>query len=329
MKLTDNQQKVFEAISEECNTAKSIAEKIGSTAQSVNSTLTALEKKELITKNKDKTVSRIAGESQTPDPGSPVSDPQSPVPVLIPYLKSQAAGDELKYALRSFEANLQTDIQVIVIGDREDWFNEENITHIPVDVHSLTVEGKEKTDPQADVANKILTAIASLELSGEFILTYDDVFILGQTEKYELLPYAFGELSKAGSTNSEYRRKAEKTAEILQKKGLKTIRYDAHTPVILDAESISAIISEHKALERGLLIKSLYFNTHRPDYRPVQVNGGLHDPVLASIYRADPQLGPLHDAVKNRKFMNCNTAGWKAVYPIMKSLFPEKSKFEK
>lgn len=310
--LTEKQQEVFDAISDETNTAKAIAEKLDTTVQSVNSTLTALEKKELITKNEDKTVYRL------PLTDTPSTDT---LPVLIPYLAAEAAGEELKYALRSLDKNLQTDIQVIVVGDEEDWFHDENITHIPVDDIF--------EDPQVDVANKLIAAIAALKLEGPIILTYDDVFVLGATDLSELLPFAYGKLNTTGTPGTRYHDTALRTAKRLEKAGFDTIRYDAHTPVVVDAAKIVDIISTHKALEEAVLIKSLYFNSHLSNYRPIQVTGGLHDPILASVYKADPKLAPLHDAVQKRKFMNCNTAGWKAVHPIMKSLFPEKSKFEK
>lgn len=318
--LSENQKNILDAITPEINTPQAISEQTGKSLASVNTTLTSLEKKELIRKNKDGTIQSLVTNHETTNHESPVPIPQSPIPVLIPYLKSEAAGDELKYALRSFDKNLDAQFKVIVIGDREDWFNDEHITHIPTGLYS--------DDPQVDVANKLLTAIASLDLQGKFIFTYDDVFLLGKTDLAELLPYAFGKLENAGTKGTQYHDAALRTASQLQKMDLDTIRYDAHTPVVFDAFLISEIISDHKATEAAVLVKSLYFNKHKLDHRPIQVNGGLHDPILASVYKSNPQLDTLHTAIQTRKFLNCNTAGWKAVEPFLKSLFPNKSKFE-
>lgn len=250
---------------------------------------------------------------------------------VIPYLKSAAAGDELKYALRSIAYSFPQD-KVIIIGDKEDWFNE-NIIHIP---HT-----PESDNPQIDVVHKLLLGITSGSIDGDFILTYDDVFLLGQTSIEDIsILKAFGVLDHStGKQGGVYNKNALNTLKALKEeanhdearkgRNFPIHKYDTHTPVILNAEVLTIIIDRFNADTVGHLIKSLYFNEIDWFHRPVQVTGGLHDPILVSVYRKDPSVEILEDAIAKRKFMNVNDAGWQAVKPYLKKLYPEKSIFEK
>ncbi|MBP1593026.1 MAG: hypothetical protein H6Q12_44 [Bacteroidetes bacterium] len=92
------------------------------------------------------------------------------ITVVIPYVKSEAQGNELMYALRSIACNLRHAFNVVVIGDREDWFSDK-ITHIP---H----EKRENSSPQIDILEKLCKALKSDEVSEEFIFTADDTFFM-------------------------------------------------------------------------------------------------------------------------------------------------------
>src|SRR5574344_2575607 len=50
---------------------------------------------------------------------------------VIPYRADEANGQELRFALRSFEKKFKEPFHIVVIGDKEDWSDEENIIHIP------------------------------------------------------------------------------------------------------------------------------------------------------------------------------------------------------
>jgi len=255
--------------------------------------------------------------------------------LVIPYLKSEAAGDELKYALRNWDAKFKGDLRVVVIGDREDWFSDE-IVHIPHEVHLIDEDcgcdnPKKVRNPQADVAHKLLTAIASGDVTGDFILTNDDIFILGETTLADLayLRVAGKLETGAGKSGGIYHQNATRTAQLLREKGRPTFRYGTHTPVVLNAGLLAEVIKEYNATERGTLLTSLYFNHHYPDARGmVTVTGGKECTILASIYRENPDKEVLHQALERRKFINVNSAGWKAIKPILEADYPEKSRFE-
>lgn len=244
--------------------------------------------------------------------------------LLIPYLKSAAAGDELKYALRSWQNNYPEELQVVIVGDSEPWFSDE-IIHIP----HTPVEGV--ANPQIDVANKIALAITSGVVNGDFILSNDDIFLLGPTNlEFLSLLKSNGDLSNKGQPGGVYHKNAQRTLRLLEEKGLRTLCYSTHTPVVLNSEKTIQIIEDFKATEQGILLIAAYFNTHFPDARGViPVNGGANCTILASVYRDNPPEHVLHHALQTRLFLNSNSTSWKILEPIFKKAYSKKSVFEK
>lgn len=336
--FTDNQKKVVEAIKDGHSAIDEITSKSGLSKPQVTGVITSLSKKGLIDKKSDGTYSLIQTESNGNESSNGPeletgSSEQKKLKVLIPYLRSEAAGEELKYALRSLQENLKEHFQVVIIGDREDWFSP-NIVHIPHEVHLIKEDcncpaPSMVRNPQADVTHKIFTAIASGEIEGDFILSNDDIFLLGPTylSDIEVLK-AFGLLDKGGKEGGIYNQNIKRTAKALEVNGLPTHRYGAHIPVLLNAERLLETIEKYSALEKGFLLTSLYFNERFPEARPIQVTGTASDSILASAYRADIPKDLLAQVFQTRKFLNCDSKGWQAVRPFLEQAFLNPSDYE-
>ena len=91
------------------------------------------------------------------------------VTVVIPYVKKKAQGDELRMALRSLHKFLRFGVNVVVIGDREEWMSDE-VTVIEHDCVS--------DNPQIDVVEKLKLAIAADEVTDKFIWSNDDIYLV-------------------------------------------------------------------------------------------------------------------------------------------------------
>jgi len=337
--LTENQQKVLTAIRNGADTNDNIAEKSGVAKGSITAVVNSLIKRELVAKSDEGRYIPVDLEQDGTSADVVVIGAAAPVQktgvtVLIPYLKDEAAGEELKYALRTWEKHFTEEFNVVVIGDKEDWFSPE-ITHIPHEPHLI----KEVCNcpspslirnPQADVTHKIFTAIASGIISDDFILSNDDIYLLGKTflEDIKTLK-AFGTLDKSGEEGGLYNQNAKRTAKALLANNLPTHRYGTHTPMLLNAEKLAQVIEKYGALDNAFLLTSLYFNETHPDARPIQVDGTKTDPILASVYRSNVEDHLLKSIFAQRKFMNCNSKGWISVKAHLAIAFPEPSRFEK
>lgn len=241
--------------------------------------------------------------------------------VVIPYKKNAAKGQELLYAVRAWEKHLP-DVRIAVIGDSEDWFGK-NIIHIP---HKPV-----STNPQVDVAHKMMTAIASKDVPEYFIWSNDDIYCLCDIHPADIhVLKAHGKLVQKGLPNGLYRNNSLRTVKALKDAGIADpYDYATHTPVYLEKEYLAEVIERFNCTKEGYLIYSLYANLGFPNVRPIITYNDTRGSIVASVYRPDPDRKILEHVIANRKWLNNNDSGWKAVEPYLKKLFPNKSKFEK
>ncbi|WON93888.1 hypothetical protein [Sphingobacterium sp. UGAL515B_05] len=260
-------------------------------------------------------------------------DPDKPT-LIIPYYKGGAVSTELKLALRTWAKHFG-DINVVIVGDSEDWFSD-HVIHIQHNGHQVIRQcngcaaPQTEQHPQADSTHKLFSAIALLDIKGPVILSNDDIFLLRDVTLDDIAsPKYFGDLKDAAEKKTTRFNEAQlNTAWILEQLGNTTVRYGTHTPVLLDAEKVLEVIETYNATEVGLLFTSLYFNTHTPEGELTKITGGTEDKILASIYRPDISQDVLDKVRGERLFMNCNDKGWPSVRKLLRSDFSEKSKYE-
>ncbi|MGJ1407440.1 hypothetical protein [Sphingobacterium siyangense] len=352
MNLSEKESKVLALVIAGVLVASAIAEQSELSVGSVNAVLNSLISKDLLLRNEDKSVSLTAkgieykdsvneGDQASKDPkgeennSTPIiqTEGQQPIAVVIPYLKSEAAGEELRYTLRSWADHFLEDHRIIIVGDREDWFSPE-ITHVPLDPVLILEDCNcaapaEIRNPQADVTHKILTLIASGEVTGDFILTNDDIYLAGPTSLIDIqVLKAFGDLEDHAKGTSLFCQNSLRTKQALAKEGLSTHHYGTHTPMFVNAEILAEVIEKFNATEKGYLLTSLYFNSRFPDARPIQITGNIKDGVLASVYRDSVEPAMMWDLFQQRKFINCNSKGWLSVKNVIAKVFPQPSRYE-
>ncbi|GAA4137895.1 hypothetical protein GCM10022216_14420 [Sphingobacterium kyonggiense] len=346
--LTENQSKVLIAIKDNKNSVAAIIEACEMPKKSATGTLTSLLKANLIRKNADETYSLIESEPLSNDEVSDSKtlvnqvedlsvinpDQENPMVLLIPYIKSGDGGEELKYALRSWEKNYTGPLKVIIVGEKEEWFSPE-ITLIPVEPHLIKEvcncpKPSLILNPQADSTNKVFTALVAEDIKGEFILSNDDIFLLGNTLFADLqtLKAFKDDLDKTAEGDGIYAQNNGLASKALKANNLPVIRYGTHTPMVLNAEKLIDIIEKYKALENGYPLVSLYYNEVYPDARPIVVSGEISDNILASAYRDNIPTETLKTVFETRKFLNCNAKGLISIKPFLEMYFPNPSIYE-
>ncbi len=358
MNLSEKESAVLQEVQSANVEASSIASYTELPIASVHAVINSLVKKELLVKLEDKTVrlgpkfgeymesiAKTKADQSNEDPSGSGEPPvinasveskaeSKGIAVVIPYLKSEAAGEELRYALRSWADHFANKHHIIIVGDREDWFSPE-ITHIPMDPVLILEDCNcaapaQIRDPQADVTHKILALIAAGEIAGDFILSNDDIFLAGHTTLPDIQSLkAYGDLEDHGKGAGIYCGNALRTKRSLLNNGSPTVHFGTHTPYYFNAEILAEIIEKYGATEKGLLLESLYYNDQFPNARPIQITGAINDPILASLYRDNAELALVQKVFAERKFVNCNAKGWVSVEPVVKSIFSNPSSYEK
>lgn len=273
---------------------------------------------------KKATESAVETKEESSAPPSMEETPsQSGVCIVIPFLSKAAKGNELLYAVRSWEKHFKGLGKVVVIGDSLPWFGKD-IIHIP---HKPV-----STNPQIDTADKMATAIASDLVPEVFVWSNDDIYPVSDLIEADLefFKAVKGNLTQRGEPGSEYRANATRTRKALQSLGVANpFDYDCHAPVVFEKAKLAETLAKFACQKEGHLVSSLYFNTHYPGVKPVLVDNGANGSIIASVWSANPNQEILERVFRERKFINNNDRGWPHVKPFLEKLFPEKSRFEK
>lgn len=173
---------------------------------------------------------------------APSQSVQDHVTVVIPYCKKFAQGKELLFALRSWQKNVRFGINVVVIGDREDWFSEE-ITFIE--------HNRVSDNAQVDTLAKLKVAMESPEVTGRFIWTNDDIYVMNPIDlAHVALPKVNGMLVPL-RFKGLYAENVKRTKELLGKSQLPCLNYGTHTPMLLDKGCLAAMFERFPELEEG------------------------------------------------------------------------------
>lgn len=243
--------------------------------------------------------------------------------VVIPYRATPAAGDEIVYALRSWQRNYPDLEKVVIIGDLPTGLTEsDRLVFIP---HTPSSD-----NPQIDVAHKMMAAIASEQVPDEFIWSNDDIYLTNTVAKRDLtLLTANGKLKPANSGRL-YDKNRIRTIKALKNAQLDTFDYATHTPKVFDKEGLAAVIEHFKCDSEGHLISSIYFNAKYKGFHPFIVDNEKtgQGAFVASVWNKGVPLKRLKAIATKRLFLNNNDAGWPVTKKFLEDIFQTPSIFE-
>ena len=255
-------------------------------------------------------------ENPAPLPAAPVQDAATKktagtecVSVVIPYCKEYAQGNELLFALRSWYQNAA-----------EEWMDGENLT---------LIECPRCSDiPSVDTLHKLWTAQESPEVTGAFIWTNDDIYLMNPVGLDHIrIPKVLGPL-RPESYSGHYRAAMRHTMELLAESGLPALNYGTHTPLWFEKERLAAFLpaDDPKATE-GTLFTSLYFNQCNTVH-PVRLDWKT-DPFLLPVVSREPDEKYVYRLLQNKVFMNNARSGYSPwLEKFLERRFPDKSPCE-
>lgn len=278
-------------------------------------------------KKKVETVETQVSESGTEQVSGAVAD-ESPVlekkaqdhtTVVIPYCKEFAQGKELLFALRSWYNNALFPANLVIIGDREDWFGEE----VTVIEHQRTSD-----NPQIDTMEKLKLAIESSEVTERFIWTNDDIYLVNRISLAHIeIPKVLGELNPS-QFKGVYANNMSRTVMLLDKIGLPKLNYGTHTPVLFEKSKLMEMLERFPEAESGVLFSSLYFNSQAFPAHPVVLNWKT-DQFLLPVISQNPDEQKAKELLRRKVFLNNTVSGHSAwLEKFLEQMFPEPSIFE-
>lgn len=163
--------------------------------------------------------------------------------IVLPYIHTPDNGKELRYMLRSLKNLVGFDGEVMIVGDREKWF--QNIQHIPC--------RRLSKKPYLDQAMKM--KLACDYAPETFIAMQDDIYF---TEPVEAGAYYIGELTD--EFTSIHKRSKKYTKDMLLDMGLGIRDFEAHAPILVERVRLLTALSYVMQNEPPLQWRSMYGN---------------------------------------------------------------------
>lgn len=163
---------------------------------------------------------------------------------------------EIKYSVRSVEKYLQNYRNIIIIGEKPAFFNNE-IIHIPAK--------DEFGNKATNIMTKILKAANHRGITKQFMLFNDDYFLLKPTDATTYPHYYKNTLPQAlekNRSNHEFYSHLNATIKALEGQSLPLKNFDSHYPILYDKHKVRMVVDMYEwAIPFGYVFKSLYCNT--------------------------------------------------------------------
>lgn len=186
------------------------------------------------------------------------------IDIIIPLAKDKSY-IELRYALRSIDANLSGHRNIYLIGEKPSWIT--NVIHIPCnDIFHRK---------QLSIFRKLMFAAKDESVSNNFIRWDDDVYLLEPWHVKNIKDWHNGTLQDWANKpiNSGYREVIKRTAKLFPS----GLYYDIHAPRIFNKQRYREL-NKFNWSSTELLTKSTYFNSGEAS--PVEMKDPKRHPDL-------------------------------------------------
>lgn len=172
--------------------------------------------------------------------------------IIYPYKRSP--GDfELRYSLRSVAAYVPHD-RVIIAGDIPSGLSDR--------VHCVR-NARYDADRYISSTANILAAMTRADVSADFIVMNDDIFVLKPWTFRHQHRAPIAQLLDDPSFKGDYRSRMVSTAGLLRSIGIADpLFYSLHTPTIYNRAKMAAMLSEYPMPKYKYLTRTLYHNLY-------------------------------------------------------------------
>ncbi len=191
-----------------------------------------------------------------------------PIDIVYPYLHSKAKFEELKYSIRSIEQYFVGKYRVVIIGDvLPNWLDESKvlfIEHQRNEMADFTVA--------TDANTKMDIIINHPDISDEFVVMYDDIYLLNGIDKELMrrLSYSIyiaqiiqGEpyFHPQSTSSANYKHTQTYTYDALFAAGFADVyNFETHIPRVVSKKIMKEVFALYKPIENHLQRFTLYYN---------------------------------------------------------------------
>lgn len=220
---------------------------------------------------------------------------------------------ELRYSLRSIEANLADLRDVIIVGKKPTWVK--NVISIPF-------TDPYKNNKAANIISKIMRSCIISDISEQFIRMSDDQYILKPMDSSSMIPVYNWDMNKyeKWDNNNRWHSLLKRTRDYLKSKDLDCFNYETHIPMIVDKNFFMEFMLETDFGDGiGYVANSIYYNSTILEHTKIDYSK------RAVFMEMDK-----HFVITNEHEYLChNDAGFSYdLINYLKNKFPNKSRYE-
>jgi hypothetical protein len=242
------------------------------------------------------------------------------ISIVIPYLQqlSESKDDELRLALRSWCKYAMFDFNIILVGDKPNWYTGDHIATTPI-------RGRQYTRAY-DIANKIRHIVGSEIITDHFIYSYDDIYAIAPVKR-EYFDLIVAESHMASATylgSGKWNELLERTYKAVTLDQM--YNYETHLPRMFNKKRLENIYNAYELEVNPLLFSTLYYNEYfkEPDIVMNKSNE------IKAFLPGKCTREQIIDKCKGKIFLNNTNVAWNnSLSAYLKNLFPEKCRFEK
>lgn len=225
--------------------------------------------------------------------------------------------NEIRFSLRSVEKNLLGVRNVYVVGENPGFLSNRVIHLYEPDPLQQNADG--------NMALKILRACRETSLSDDFLFMNDD-FIINKPIVAAEIPWLHKGDMKLRSPrfwqSQFYRYRLRRTFDVLQERGLPTIQYDYHAPMLMNKHEFPKVMAQFDfKADIGYTFRSLYGNCLQLPAQPVE---GIKQTIYKSYMLSQLQL-----ITRDPVFIGYNDKGLNNAFKLwLYRSYPAKSIYE-
>jgi hypothetical protein len=250
------------------------------------------------------------------------------IDIIIPYILGPDNGLELRFALRSIRKNFQhKNYRIIVVGAKPDWLT--GVEHLPFDRVA-----HHKNRNFTDQLLKLYSALTTLNVSADFVWTYDDIYFTSPVTLEEIaqLKAVAGfdryprHLDSSGA-GPNWKSTMALTMQTVLNEGGSNYNYETHLPRWFSKKKVLELIDQYNLLGQPMMISSLYYNLLFRDQQPLCLFDS--NPGIRLMIRKLIDYPSLRKIMPRHKFTNNAPGSWAPVLQkVLQEMFPEKCKYE-
>lgn len=239
-------------------------------------------------------------------------DTTSETQFIWPYWHAGASGDELRFSIRSVEANFVGKAKITLIGDKPPWYRGH---HIP----KKRVPSNKPNRSFRDMLSKVWFMATHAEVSETFVWMMDDVYLLRKLNLCDLKDPRAERFRK--SKANKWQRIKRNTMQALADRGLPQHDYATHLPHVAEKQKLFEMFNSFDLHTNTMLWEVLYGNSYRDE--PIRSR-----PFLCRIHKPSTQE-QIEKRTRGACILNHCESVWNAdMRQVLLSKYPEPSSVE-